>query len=283
MPKKPETKRKLKSAPKGSRLKSAQIVKNATEVLAQFVPLQFQQPIRLAQSFFNKLPQFRSTISAVAKEEVAAKKIFLFPTASELEKVGVMFFKAHHITDIKFDPATATFHLPSLKIDANFEVIIRNLVAYEAMIMSETQPPILNWYVELMNGLIETAEDVEVLEEIILKPESIDAERVANIFNAMNKSVEFKNIPDNLDKAVKSVKEHYTRETKETESTFMEKCRRTVSKWCQVFAVLLALFLLSVQTVCSVYDCPRFSFKTSNITPQAQQGLQLPSLRSHLT
>ncbi|GMN35446.1 hypothetical protein TIFTF001_045020 [Ficus carica] len=263
-----------------------------------FAPQQFLNPLRLIQSLYAELPKFKSLISST-KKEVPAKKVFSFPTASELHGVGVKFSEATHITDIKFDPETASFELPLITLNANFEVIIRNLVAYEAMIKSEKQPPILNWYVELMNGLIKTAKDVEVLRDqgifsktetvdeeqgtgqgISSKLESFDDEKVAKIFNGMNKVVELTNIPKNLEDAVKDVKRHYV--TKASESSFMDKCRRTAAKWCNLLTIILALFLLTVQTVCSVYECPRFSFKMSS-TSQAQQGLQLPSLRSHLS
>ncbi|PON55183.1 hypothetical protein TorRG33x02_300060 [Trema orientale] len=41
---------------------------------------------------------------------------------------------------------------------------------------------------------------------------------------------------------------------------------------CKVFAALLFLLLMAILIICSVYKCPRFSFKSNNI--QAQQGLR---------
>ncbi|EXC29939.1 hypothetical protein L484_015132 [Morus notabilis] len=145
------------------------------------------------------------------------------------------------------------------------------------------EPPILNWYVEFMNGLIQTAEDVTVLkkQKIISESKSINDERIAKIFSGMNKSVELTNIPKNLNDAIGGVKEYYDHVWWVSSLKFMKKCWWTTRKWCNVIAVLLVLFLLAVQTFCSVYECPRFSFKINNAS-QAQQGLRLPSLRSHL-
>lgn len=128
-----------------------------------------------------------------------------------------------------------------ITLNANFEVIIRNLVAYEAMIKSVKQLPILNWYAELMNRLIKTAKDVEVLRDqgIFSKPETADEEKgagqgisskleafddeqVGKIFNGMNKVVELTNIPKDLEDAVRDVKRHYAKSA--SESTVMDKC-----------------------------------------------------------
>ncbi|GMN33230.1 hypothetical protein TIFTF001_046686 [Ficus carica] len=246
-------------------------------------PLELQKPIELVQGLLG-LPwsQVRSSISSAAKEEGPAMEI-LFPRASELHKAGVRFCIADHITSINFDPNTVSFYLPLIRINVNSEVIIRNLVVYEALIKSEKEPMILNWFVQLMNWLIQTAEDVKVLKDqgIILTLDSIDDVQVAKIFGGMNKSVKLTNTPDNLVNAVRSVKNYYNHLWRVSAFKFMNKWRQTVWKWCKIFSVLLILLLMSIQTFCSVYECPRFSFKVSNAS-QAQQRLQLPSLRSSL-
>lgn len=78
------------------------------------------------------------------------------------------------------------------------------------MIKSEKEPLILNRYVDLMNGLIDIADDVKVLkgQGIISKPESISDEQVAKIFREMKKSVEMTNTPD-FDMAIEGVRNYY--------------------------------------------------------------------------
>ncbi|KAK9923035.1 hypothetical protein M0R45_031470 [Rubus argutus] len=49
------------------------------------------------------------------------------------------------------------------RLDGNTEVVLRNLVAYEASTVSG--PLVLARYTELMNGIIDTKEDVKLLRE----------------------------------------------------------------------------------------------------------------------
>ncbi|EXC29940.1 hypothetical protein L484_015133 [Morus notabilis] len=258
------------------------VVRRAIEIGKTLAPPGFQKPIELVQGLLElPLSQTNLDISSALKEE-PPKEIFI-PRASEIDKAGVKFDVVDHITDINFDRNTLSFYLPVIRINANFEVVIRNLVVYEAMIKHETEPPILNWYVELMNGLIQTAEDVAVLrKKIIAKSELTDDEQVAKIFSGMNKSVELTNIPQNLNDAVRSVKEYYNNLCWVSTSEFMNKSWRTTKKWFLVLAPLLALFLLAVQSFCSVYGCRRSSFKDSHTSHAQQVGSPLPSLRSHL-
>ncbi|GMN30464.1 hypothetical protein TIFTF001_048019 [Ficus carica] len=94
----------------------------------------------------------------------------------------------------------------------------------------------------------------------------------------MKKLVEMTNTPD-LDMAIEGVRNYYNGLWKVSVFKFMNKCRRTVWKWGKVFVVLLILLLMSIQTFCSVFECPRFSFKIGN-TSQAQQGLLVSLLES---
>ncbi|EXC29941.1 hypothetical protein L484_015134 [Morus notabilis] len=256
----------------------------AGEILKTLAPPGFQKPIELVLGLLElPLSQTKSDIVSSLKEEEPPKEVFI-PRASELDKAGVKFRVADHITGINFDRNKLSFYLPIIRINADFEVIIRNLVVYEAMIKSETEPLILNWYVELMNGLIQTAEDVAVLnkQQIISKSESTLDEQVAKIFSGMNKSVELTNIPQNLNDAVGGVKEYYNNLCWVSTSEFMNKSWRTTKKWFVVLAPLLALFLLAVQSFCSVYGCRRSSVKVSHTSHAQQVGSPLPSLRSHL-
>ncbi|EXC29943.1 hypothetical protein L484_015136 [Morus notabilis] len=263
-------------------MKTAVISDQIVDLVKEIAPPELQKPIELVQGLLE-LPwsDLMSSIPLAAKEEVPAKEIS-FPRASELNKSGVKFFVADHITTIRFDPNTVSFHLPFTRLNVNFEVVLRNLGAYEAMVKSEKEPLILNGFVELMNGLIKSADDVMVLKDqgIISKPESINDEKVAKIFSEMNKLIELTNTPD-LDMAIEGVTNYYNSLWKVSACKFMNKWRRTVRKWCKVFAVLLILLLMNIQTFCSVFECPRFSFKI-NYTSEAQQGLRLPSFRSYM-
>jgi hypothetical protein len=67
----------------------------------------------------------------------------------------------HH--GIAFDAATATLSLPIITLDGNTEVVLRNLVAYEAVAVRG--PLVLARYTELMNGIIDTPKDVKILRQ----------------------------------------------------------------------------------------------------------------------
>ncbi|PON55186.1 hypothetical protein TorRG33x02_300090 [Trema orientale] len=184
---------------------------------------------------------------------------------------------ADHITTIRFELNTLSFYLPSIKLDVNSEVIIRNLVSYEAMIMSESDSLILTRYLELMKGLVDSAEDVKVLKGII-QSKSIKEDEVVKLFSGMNKSIRFTNTHE-LDDAIAEVNRFYNGLWMVSATKFFKKWRRTAWNFCKVFAALLFLLLMAIQAFCSVYQCPRLSLKSNS---QAQHGLRVPSLRSYV-
>ncbi|KAF5456774.1 hypothetical protein F2P56_026217 [Juglans regia] len=64
---------------------------------------------------------------------------------------------------INFDNSCGTFYLSVIHLDDNSEVVLRNLVAYEACIAPEVM--VLTRYAELMNRIIDSEEDVKILRE----------------------------------------------------------------------------------------------------------------------
>ncbi|CAK9162596.1 unnamed protein product [Ilex paraguariensis] len=89
------------------------------------------------------------------------------PSVSSLQNIVGMKFSITEggIRGIEFDEKTLTFHLPVITLDDNSEVILRNLVAYEALSMSVGSTLMLAEYVDLMCAIIDTAEDVKILQE----------------------------------------------------------------------------------------------------------------------
>ncbi|RWW02890.1 hypothetical protein GW17_00033995, partial [Ensete ventricosum] len=126
------------------------------------------------------------------------------PSVTELTKAGVKFSAMNgDISAIEFDAQTATLHLPTISLDVNAEVVLRNLVAYEASIGS--RPLIVSRYVELMNGIIDTAEDAKLLREagVVLNHLKSD-EEVAELWNSMTRSVRLTRVPA-LDRVIEEV------------------------------------------------------------------------------
>ncbi|TKY68485.1 UPF0481 protein [Spatholobus suberectus] len=92
------------------------------------------------------------------------------PFAIELHSVGVRFQPAEGgISSLKFDEGTRQFYLSSVRLDVTFEVMVRNLVAYESL--TKSSGLIFARYVELMSALIHSAEDVKLMvdEKIVQK------------------------------------------------------------------------------------------------------------------
>ncbi|PON55198.1 hypothetical protein TorRG33x02_300210 [Trema orientale] len=262
----------------GSPIGPSNVVSHFLDVGKDIAPLPMKKLIELTQGLL-KLPwsQLGSSLSSALTKRPPDEEV-LIPSASELQEVGVK-FKPDHITRIKFDSKIVSFHLPSIKLSGDSDVIFSNLVAYEAMIKSETEPLFLKRYVDIMSGLIKTPKDLEVLRDAgIIKMQSISVEQGLKVFNGTSKSVDSTNT-QSVDEAIESVKKHYNRSWKVSTRKFINKWKRIAANWCQVIVVLLLLLLMGIQAFCSVYECHRLSFKSNY--PQGQQGLRLLSLRSY--
>ncbi|PNY10581.1 hypothetical protein L195_g007163 [Trifolium pratense] len=130
------------------------------------------------------------------------------PSVTELSKSGVSFVATKgDVSTIRFDVKTSTLYLPTISLDINTEVFMRNLVAYEASIA--LGPLVFARYTELMNGIIDTEEDARILREkgVILNHLKSDQE-VANLWNGMSKSIKLTRVPF-LDKVIEDVNQHY--------------------------------------------------------------------------
>ncbi|KAB1202276.1 hypothetical protein CJ030_MR8G010110 [Morella rubra] len=143
------------------------------------------------------------------RSELISARHFVYSTSSKLCDVGVKFSSSDCITGIMFDPATALFKLPIVKLNNNSEVVIRNLVAYEEMYKPESEPLVFTGYIEMMSGIIQTAEDVKVLRgHQVLDIEFLKDDEVAKIFTGVIKLVRSANAP-NIDKAITDVNNFY--------------------------------------------------------------------------
>ncbi|KAH9715510.1 hypothetical protein KPL71_021077 [Citrus sinensis] len=80
------------------------------------------------------------------------------PSVTEPAKSNVRFLPTvGDISTVSFDAKKAILHLPTISLDVNTEVVLKNVVAYEAS--SASGPLALTRYTELMNGIIDTEED----------------------------------------------------------------------------------------------------------------------------
>ncbi|XP_041018079.1 putative UPF0481 protein At3g02645 [Juglans microcarpa x Juglans regia] len=191
------------------------------------------------------------------KDESPLVEEIAIPSVTELHKIGVKFRPAKGgLRSIKFDESSGSFYLPVIHLDDNSEVVLRNLVAYEASIAPEVM--VFTRYTELMNGIIDTEEDVRILRNagIILNHLKSDVE-VAILWNLMTKSVRVTKVPG-LDKAIEGANTYYSKSWKVRMNMNM---KNYIFSWwpCLTFLAANILILLSVvQTACSMYTCSKW-------------------------
>ncbi|KAF7146956.1 hypothetical protein RHSIM_Rhsim03G0255100 [Rhododendron simsii] len=191
-------------------------------------------------------------------EETKTPKVeeIMIPSVSQLSYAGVQFCPTTGgIATIKFNHRTKKFYLPVISLNVNSEVIMRNLVAYEASIGSESLA--FTRYIELMNGIVDTAEDAKLLREkkIIVNSLKSDAD-VALLFNGMSKCVRLTNVPF-IDKTIEDVNKYY--ENTRAVRVYRRMRNFVYGSWqlLTILAVALMMLLMGVQSFCSVYICPK--------------------------
>ncbi|GAB4832757.1 hypothetical protein Ancab_006774 [Ancistrocladus abbreviatus] len=180
----------------------------------------------------------------------------MVPSVSQLCEVGVEFCPTGgDLTSIMFDSKARKFHLPVVHIDSYAEAVMRNLVAYEALALSG--PLVLARYTELMNGIIDTSEDVKLLREkkIIINRLKSDKE-VADLWNGMSKCLRLTKVP-HIDKAILDANTYYDNSSKVKHYRLMMKYVYGSWRILIVLATILLLGLMGLQSFCSVYSCPR--------------------------
>ncbi|XP_059644042.1 putative UPF0481 protein At3g02645 [Cornus florida] len=185
------------------------------------------------------------------------------PSVTNLSKAGVRFLPTEGgISNISFDVRTNTLYLPPVSLDVNTEVIMRNLVAYEAC--NASGPLVFTRYTELMNGIVDDEEDAKLLREkgIILNHLKSDKE-VTNLWNGMTKSIRLTKV-SLLDKVIEDVNKYYHGRWNVKVGKFMKIYVFGSWQFLTFLATIFLLLLMSLQAFCSVYSCARiFEVKTS--------------------
>ncbi|KAL4039136.1 hypothetical protein IC575_002781 [Cucumis melo] len=193
----------------------------------------------------------------VGKIKLPLSEEIAIPSVSQLTKSGVHFSSIDGgVSAVAFDPNAVIFYLPTINLDVNSEVVLRNLVAYEAS--KASGPLVFTRFIELMNGIIDSEEDVRLLKEkgIILNHLKSDAE-VADLWNGMSKSIKLTKVPF-LDKVIEDVNKYYSGRWKVKAAKFVKKY--VFGSWplLAFLATILLLALTALQAFCSVYSCSRF-------------------------
>ncbi|XP_058068463.1 putative UPF0481 protein At3g02645 [Magnolia sinica] len=178
----------------------------------------------------------------------------MIPSVSQLSTAGIRLSATKgDISSIKFDNISGTIHLPRITFDENTEVVLRNLVAFEATSASRAQ--IFTRYAELMNGIIDTEEDVKLLREkgIVINHLKSDQE-VADRWNGMTRSLFLTKVA-HLDKVTEEVNKYYSTRWRVIFGKLLKKYVYRSWPFLTLIAANLFLALTSLQAFCSVYDC----------------------------
>jgi hypothetical protein len=172
------------------------------------------------------------------------------PPAVQLKGKGVKFApNKGRLNEIRFDCRNLTLYLPTIEMDGKTDAVLRNLVLFEASKQGKESQP-LRSYVNLMQRLIDTADDVQALRDggIIHNHLGTNNE-VANVWNGMPKQVPTNNIKYKpIDNAIYDVKSFYTSKCR---TICTEIYRRYFSKpWSAMsfFAACILLGLAGFQT-----------------------------------
>lgn len=181
------------------------------------------------------------------------------PSVAELAYTGVRFCPTvGDLSAVDFCAATATLHLPVVGVDVNTEVVLRNLVAYEAA--AGLGPLALARYVELMNGIIDTEEDARVLREcgVVLNYLRSDRE-VAELWNGMTRSVRLTKVPA-LDRVIDDLNRHYGGCWKVRVRAFVKARLLGSRELLACVAVVLLFLFVGLQAFCVLRGCAPVSY-----------------------
>ncbi|XP_019182401.1 PREDICTED: putative UPF0481 protein At3g02645 [Ipomoea nil] len=162
------------------------------------------------------------------------------------------------ICNIEFDEHEAALYLPVITLNSCSEVILRNLVAYEASMLKSTLE--FARYVNLMNGIVDTAEDVRMLRQngVIKGTSTLSDQETADLFNGMKRFFIKADKRSNIEVAIKKVNEYYDRRMVVRLYRRMKKNADVSWKILAFVSFILTLAMLALQTFCESFSCSRF-------------------------
>ncbi|XP_016506915.1 putative UPF0481 protein At3g02645 isoform X2 [Nicotiana tabacum] len=223
-------------------------------------------------SLMSQLPWDHIT-GLITKEDENKPQIeeIEIPSVTELEEIAKVKFKLTEggIRDIKFveEGSEHTFYLPQITLNSDTEVILRNLVAYEAATASPESSLELAEYVDFMCGIVDTTKDVNILKKanIIKDGSSLNDEEIAELFNGITKtSGKFNKKKSDLEKAIETVNEKFDNTLRVKTYRFIKKYIYTSWKFLTLFSTVLLILLICLQVFCQVYGCSNRWFRTSS-------------------
>ncbi|KAL3532250.1 hypothetical protein ACH5RR_005771 [Cinchona calisaya] len=182
------------------------------------------------------------------------------PSVTQLCEIAKVKFKVTEggIRDLRFEGEgdNRTFHFPVIKINKDSEVILRNLIAYEAATATPGSTLELAEYVDFMCGIVDTPKDVALLREAKIIEGPLSDEEIAHLFNGISNTTGIQTEKkSNLELAAERVNEIFDNTRKVKLFRFFKKINLTSKKVLTVFLTIILLALLTLQAFCEVYGC----------------------------
>ncbi|MCO5594161.1 hypothetical protein L7F22_048184 [Adiantum nelumboides] len=192
------------------------------------------------------------------------------PTAVEsaihLRRAGIAFkasppsigCASSNVLAIWFDKASATLYLPHVNISQESEAILRNLAVYEMVALQRAE---VGSYLALMDDLIDTAQDVQVLRlSGVLEHSLRNDEEVAEMWNGMCKNLQILYETTTLAEAYAAIKKHLCRQMryKRLRELYAEFSNRYLSAPWLTASVLAATLLLVLTITQTFYSAAIF-------------------------
>ncbi|CAN4113164.1 unnamed protein product [Withania somnifera] len=233
--------------------------KTVLEVLEPIGPKNVQKILKPINQVVANVPW--TTISGIFRKgmerngDEESKNISTIPSASQLWCYPRVRCSPIHegIHKIIFEQASSTLYLPVITMNAGSEVILRNLMIYEAS-MSKSKLEISR-YINLMSGIADATKDVRLLRQAgVIKGDLTDNE-IATLFSTMKRSFVRSSGSSTVEIAVEKINKYY-------DQRLIVMARRGLKKNIYVswkflpFALSISFVLLIIlQTFCSVYGC----------------------------
>ncbi|XP_019180976.1 PREDICTED: putative UPF0481 protein At3g02645 [Ipomoea nil] len=265
----------------------AKITEIGTEVLTALTELGFGGPIVKSLQFTFKSVQVWENSKLAAElskdqEPKAKTQKIQIPSVSDLSdkyKVEFKLLDLGGIRHIKFeeedeDEGKPTIYLPEITLKHDSEVVLRNLIAYEAAISTPDSSLELSEYIDLMCGIVHTDKDVSLLREkgiVKSDPIRLNDERAAEIFNGFSRSAGELRESESR-KVVKQVKEmvekwenkkpwkrvwRFLEKNVKNVGEFLRKPSGIAMKFLLYIFMALLLVLQIMQAYCQIYGCKK--------------------------